>query len=163
MTMSHSVTIRTQTMTTSSTAVVINTGYLKTWSGIFKVLELALGVVCVTIASIHMPSYGYIHTPHLFFLLMTTTFLIGTGILLMSCLASFSTSSIIAKTTYEILFHAAAFALYLAASLTFIIHVSDMKGYQQYNVLMAAAVCGLVNAVLYFLSTLIALRTYRGL
>ncbi|CAL7950782.1 unnamed protein product [Xylocopa violacea] len=148
-------------MTTSST-VVINTSYLRTWSGIFKVLELALGVVCVAIAAIHMPTY-YVTTPHLFFLLMTTTFLIGTAILLMSCLASFSTSSIIAKTTYEILYHSAAFALYLAASLTFIIPVSDMKGSQQYNVLMAAAVCGLVNAVLYFLSTLIALRAYRGL
>lgn len=151
-------------MTTSSTAVVLNTGYLKSWSGIFKVLEFALGVVCVTIAAIYFgSSYRYMYTAHLFFLLMTTTFLIGTAILLMSCLASFSTSSIIAKTTYEIVYHSVAFALYLAASLTFIIHVSDLKGYQEYNVLMAAAVCGLVNAVLYFLSTLIALRTYRGL
>lgn len=40
MTMSHSVTIRTQTVTSSSTAVIINTGYLKTWSGLFKLFEL---------------------------------------------------------------------------------------------------------------------------
>lgn len=38
--MSHSVTIRTQTVTSSSTAVIINTGYLKTWSGSFKLFEL---------------------------------------------------------------------------------------------------------------------------
>lgn len=38
--MSHSVTIRTQTMTSSSTAVIINSGYLKTWSGAVKLLQL---------------------------------------------------------------------------------------------------------------------------
>ena len=40
MTMSHSVTIRTQTVTSSSTAIIVNTGYLKSWSGLFKLLEL---------------------------------------------------------------------------------------------------------------------------
>jgi len=43
--MSHSVTIRTQTVTSSSSMIVINTGYLKTWSGILKLLEL----VCVSL------------------------------------------------------------------------------------------------------------------
>lgn len=38
--MSHSVTIRTQTVTSSSTAVIINSGYLKTWSGLVKLLQL---------------------------------------------------------------------------------------------------------------------------
>lgn len=48
--MSHSVTIRTQTVTSSSTAVIINTGYLKTWSGSFKLFEL----VSSYIRNIHM-------------------------------------------------------------------------------------------------------------
>lgn len=38
--MSHSVIIRTQTVTTNSSAIVINTGYIKTWSGILKFLQL---------------------------------------------------------------------------------------------------------------------------
>ncbi|CAK9812324.1 hypothetical protein ANTPLA_LOCUS7346 [Anthophora plagiata] len=161
--MSHSVTIRTQTVTSSSTAVIINTGYLKTWSGVFKLFELALGIVCVTIIATRIGTYQhYAYVADIFFLLMTTTFLVGTFILLLSCLISLSTSSILAKSIYELLYHSIAFGLYLAASLTFIVQVSNLKGYGEYSILMVAAVCGLVNAVLYLLSTIVALRTYRG-
>ena len=164
MTMSHSVTIRTQTVTSSSTSVIINTGYLKTWGGLFKLLHVALGIVCVAIIGNRFSSHGgYQYTAELFFLLMTTTFMISSFILLVSCLASLSTSSIISKTIFELLYHSIAFGLYLAASLTFIVHVSNMKGYSQYEVLMAAAICGLVNSALYLLSTIVALRTYRGI
>lgn len=159
--MSHSVTIRTQTVTSSSTAIIVNTGYLKSWSGLFKLLELALGVVCVAIEGYHINAYWI--TAELFFLLITTTFMIGTFILLLSCLVSLSTSSIISKTVYELLYHAIAFGLYLAASITFIAAVSDRKYQREYEVLMAAAICGLVNSALYLISTIIALRTYRGL
>ncbi|XP_060824217.1 uncharacterized protein LOC132911530 [Bombus pascuorum] len=160
MTMSHSVTIRTQTVTSGSTSVNINTGYLKTFGGLFKLFQVALGVVCVAIVANNYDSYVY--TAELFFLLIATTFLIGTFILLLSCLASLTTSTIIAKTIYELLYHSIAFGLYLAASLTYVVHVSNnMKGRRGYEVLMAAAICGLVNSALYFLSTIVALRTYR--
>ncbi|KOC66584.1 hypothetical protein WH47_08977 [Habropoda laboriosa] len=164
MTMSQSVTIRTHTVTNSSTAVIINTGYLKTLGGLLKLFQLALGVVCVAIIANYFGPYRqYSNAAELFFLLMTTSFLIGTFILLLSCLTSPSTSTIIAKTIYELLYHSIAFGLYLAASLTFIIHVSNMKGYAHYDTLMAGAICGLVNAALYLISTIVALRTYRGI
>ncbi|XP_078052026.1 uncharacterized protein LOC144478166 [Augochlora pura] len=159
--MSHSVTIRTHTVTTNSTAVMINTGYLKTWSGVIKLLQLALGIVCVTIIGHYFSTYGYYVSAELFFLLITTTFLIGTTILVISYLSSHSTPGIIAKTIYELIYHAIAFGLYLAAALTFLVNVSN-RG-RGNEVLMAGAICGLVNAALYFLSTIIAVRTYRGL
>ncbi|CAD1471380.1 unnamed protein product, partial [Heterotrigona itama] len=137
MTMSHSVTIRTQTVTSGSTAIIVNSGYLKSWSGLIKLLELALGVVCVAIAGHYINIYWI--TAELFFLLITTTFMIGTFVLLLSCLISLSTSSIISKTVYELLYHAIAFGLYLAASITFIVPVSDRKNQRDYEVLMAAA------------------------
>ncbi|XP_017766811.1 PREDICTED: uncharacterized protein LOC108555581 [Eufriesea mexicana] len=162
--MSHSVTIRTQTVTSSSTAVLINTGYLKTWSGLFKTLQLALGIVCVAIVGNHISLYqSYAYTGELFFLLMTTTFLIGTFILLVSCLASFSSAAVIAKSIYELLYHSIAFGLYLAASLTYSVHVFKMKGYREYETLMAAVICGLINSALYLFSTILAVRTYRGI
>ncbi|XP_011700416.1 PREDICTED: uncharacterized protein LOC105457447 isoform X2 [Wasmannia auropunctata] len=99
--MSHSVTIRTQTVTSSST-IVINTGYLKTWSGILKLLQL------------------------------------------------------------EILYHSIAFGLLLAASLTLMVNVNNYRRYN-YELLLGASICGLVNTVLYLFSTIIALRTYRGI
>ncbi|XP_011700413.1 PREDICTED: uncharacterized protein LOC105457447 isoform X1 [Wasmannia auropunctata] len=159
--MSHSVTIRTQTVTSSST-IVINTGYLKTWSGILKLLQLALGIVCVGIAGHEFSQNSYRITAELFFLLITTTFMIATFILLLSCLTSFSTASIISKTIHEILYHSIAFGLLLAASLTLMVNVNNYRRYN-YELLLGASICGLVNTVLYLFSTIIALRTYRGI
>ncbi|XP_053977463.1 uncharacterized protein LOC128875680 [Hylaeus volcanicus] len=162
MTMSHSVTVRTQTMTSTSTSVIINSGYLKTWGGIIKLLQLTLGVVCVGIIGHQFTTNQYFVTAELFFLLIMTTFMIGTFIIIVSCLASFSTSSIIVKTIYELMYHAIAFGLILAASLTFLVNVSN-RNQRGYEVLMTGAICGLVNSALYFLSTIIAVRTHRGL
>lgn len=161
--MSHSVTIRTQTVTSSSSAIIINTGYLKTWSGILKLLQLALGIVCVGIVGHEVNQHGYQFTAVLFFLLITTTFMIGTFILLLSCLSSLSTASIISKTIHELLYHSIAFGLLLAASLTLMVHVNNYKRYHNYELLLGASICGLVNTVLYLFSTIIALRTYRGI
>ncbi|KAK2575534.1 hypothetical protein KPH14_011254 [Odynerus spinipes] len=157
--MSHSVTIRTQTVTTNSTAIVINTGYLKTWSGILKFLQLALGIVCVGIVGDHFDNYRHT-TADVFFLLITTTFMIGTSILLLSYLSSLSTSSIIPKTIYELFYHSIAFGLVLSAALTLLVQVNKTSN-AKYELLLAAAICGLVNSALYLLSTIIALRTYR--
>ncbi|XP_017891851.1 uncharacterized protein LOC108632063 [Ceratina calcarata] len=163
--MSHSVTIRThQTVTSSSTAIIINSGYLKTWSGILKLVQVALGAVCVGIAADHITNHSRYNffTTEMFFLLITTTFMIGTFLLLMSCLISLSTSSIMAKTMHEVLYHSIAFGLYLSAALTYMIRLSDYKGYSEYGLLLGAAICGLVNAALYLFSTIIAVRTYKG-
>lgn len=163
--MSHSVTIRTQTVTTghSSSAIIINTSYLKSWRGLLKLLQLALGIVCVGIVGHEFSRYGYHTTGELFFLLITTTFMIATFILLLSCLTSFSTESIITKTIYELLYHSIAFGLLLAASLTLLVQVQNARRTSQYELLLGAAICGLVNSGLYLFSTIFAIRTYRGL
>ncbi|KAL2718477.1 uncharacterized protein V1478_012353 [Vespula squamosa] len=158
--MSHSVIIRTQTVTTNSTAIVINTGYIKTWSGILKFLQLALGIVCVGIAGDQFKYYRT--TTDVFFLLIVTTFMIGTFILLLSCLASLSTASIISKTIYELFYHSIAFGLVLSAALTLLIQIHKTNS-REYELLLGASICGLVNSALYLLSTIIALRTYRGI
>ncbi|XP_015432401.1 PREDICTED: uncharacterized protein LOC107188598 [Dufourea novaeangliae] len=158
--MSHSVTIRTQTVTNNSTAVIINTGYLKTWTGLIKLLQVALGIVCVTIIGQRFTATQYHVAAELFFALITTTFLIGTCILILSCLASHSAPTIIGKTIYDLMYHSIAFGLYLAASLTFLVHVSNNRGS---DILLAGAICGLVNAALYLLNTIIAVRNYRGI
>ncbi|KAL0108109.1 hypothetical protein PUN28_015008 [Cardiocondyla obscurior] len=160
--MSHTVTIRTQTVTSSSSTIVVNTGYLKTWSGILKLLQLALGIICVGIVGHQYNKYIYGSDAQLFFFLITTTFMIGTFILLLSCLTSFSTASILAKTIHELLYHSIAFGLLLAASLTLMVHVSNNKRYN-YELILGASICGIVNAALYLMSTIIALRTYRGM
>ncbi|XP_077271683.1 uncharacterized protein LOC143902555 [Temnothorax americanus] len=161
--MSHSVTIRTQTVTSSSSTIVINTDYLKTWCGILKLLQVALGIVCIGIVGHEFGHYSaYQSTAELFFLLITTTFMIGTFILLLSCVTSFSTASIISKTIHGLIYHSIAFGLLLAASLTLLVHINNYRNYINYELVLGASICGLVNAGLYLFSTIIALRTYRG-
>ncbi|XP_008545458.1 uncharacterized protein LOC103569762 [Microplitis demolitor] len=162
--MSHTVTVRTATVTTSTSSIIINTGYLKTYRGILKLLELILGAVCVGIMGHHF-DLGYHYTvPNQFFMLMTTTFMIATFLLLLSCLVSIATESIISKTIYEVIYHSIAFALLLAASLNLMVRVTDRYSRTaQYDLLLGASICGLVNCALYFFSTVLALRMYRGL
>ncbi|XP_057327266.1 uncharacterized protein LOC130668809 [Microplitis mediator] len=162
--MSHTVTVRTATVTTSTSSIIINTGYLKTYRGILKFLELVLGAVCVGIMGHHFDR-GYPYTvPNQFFMLMTTTFMIATFLLLLSCLVSIATESIISKTIYEVIYHSIAFALLLAASLNLMVRVTDRYSRtSEYDLLLGASICGLVNCALYFFSTVLALRMYRGL
>ncbi|XP_029169283.1 uncharacterized protein LOC114939207 isoform X3 [Nylanderia fulva] len=138
--MAHSVTIRTQTVTTSSSTIVVNTGYLKSWNGILKVLQLALGIVCVGIIGSEFNSYYIRSTAECFFLLITTTFMIGTFILVLSCLISLSTASILSKTIYELLYHAIAFGLLFAASLTLLVYANNYKRVlNSYELLLGAS------------------------
>ncbi|KAJ8982136.1 hypothetical protein NQ317_002863 [Molorchus minor] len=164
--MSHSVTVTRTTTTTTTSAIIINTGYLKTWAGLLKLAELILGIVVVGLVSYYVERYLTLtQTPEVFFLLMSVTFLVGTFLLLLSCLISISTASIISKTVYEVVFHGFAFVLYLVASLTFIIEVNNKnrRYHNDYQPYFAAAVIGLVVSFLYLLSTVFALRSYRGL
>ncbi|XP_046603330.1 uncharacterized protein LOC124296929 [Neodiprion virginianus] len=165
--MSHSVTIRTTTTTTSGSTIILNTSYLRTFPGILKFLEVALGIVCVGIMG-HDHDTHYAEalasTPRIFFLLMTTTFMIASFILLISCLASLSTGSIISKTIYEVIYHSIGFGLLLAASLNLLVDITKTR-YRphNYDAILAASIMGLVNAALYLMSTILALRSYRGI
>ncbi|CAG9819453.1 unnamed protein product [Phaedon cochleariae] len=164
--MSHSVTITRTTTTSTTSAIILNTGYLKTWPGILKLAELILGIVVVGLVGYYFDRYMYYaNTPEVFFLLMAVTFLIGTFLLLTSCLISISTASIISKTVHEVVYHGFAFILYLAASLTFIIEVNHRKQHysRDYEPYTAAAIIGLVISCLYLLSTIFAQRSYKGL
>ncbi|VEN48568.1 unnamed protein product [Callosobruchus maculatus] len=111
--MSHTVTITRTTTTTTTSAIIINTGYLKSWPGLLKFAQLILGIIVVGLVSYYVDKYHrYIQTPELFYLLIAVTFMIGTFLLLLSCLISISTASIISKTIYEVIYHGFAFLLY---------------------------------------------------
>jgi len=160
--MSHSVTI-TRTVTTSNTTstLVVNTGYLKTVPGLLKLVQLILGAVCVgLVAWYYSNRYEYVQS--LFFLLMATTFLIGTFCLLVSCLFSLSTGGIISKTIYELIYHSIGAILLIAASTTLLIHVNK-HNYNENEKFMIASIIGLINGILYVISAVLARRSYRGI
>ncbi|XP_022114389.2 CKLF-like MARVEL transmembrane domain-containing protein 8 isoform X1 [Pieris rapae] len=166
--MSHTVTITRTTATTSGTPLFVNTGYLGTVPGLLKLAQLILGAACVGVVSYYFePRYVKYNDqkPELFFLLISVAFLIGTFCLLLSCVMSFSTATMISKTLYEVVYHGIAFVLYLAAGLTLLIEVNHRRsGYRNdFEPYLAAAVMGLVMAILYLFSTFLANRSYRGL
>ena len=166
--MSHTVTITRTTVSTSGTSVFVNTGYLGSLPGLLKLAQLLLGAACVGVVSYYMEhgySSGYRQKPELFFLLVAVAFLIGTFCLLVSCLASMSTASLLSKTIYEVIYHGFAFIFYLCAGLTLLIEVNHQQKYyyRDFEPYLAASIMGLVLAGLYLLSTFLANRQYRGI
>ncbi|KAG4067948.1 hypothetical protein HA402_010634 [Bradysia odoriphaga] len=161
--MSHSVTI-TRTVTTSNTTstLVVNTGYLKTVPGLLKLVQLILGAVSVGLVAWYYSNRND-YTALLFFLLMATTFLIGTFCLLVSCLFSLSTGGIISKTIYELIYHSIGAILLIAASVTLLIHVNKNNNRYYYEKFLIAAIIGLINGILYVVSAILARRSYRGI
>lgn len=165
--MSHSVTVTRTTTTTTTSAIIINTGYVKTWPGLFKVLQFALGLAAVILVGYYYKSHAMAHsTPVTLFFTIACTFLIGTFLILLACLLSISTASVLPKTIYEVIYHGFAFGLYLAATLTFFIEVKNYTKSRYDNFqesYFTAAVLGLFVTALYLLSLVFALRSYRGL
>ncbi|GAB0089006.1 uncharacterized protein DMENIID0001_034770 [Sergentomyia squamirostris] len=166
--MSHSVTITRTTTTTSGSAIVVNTGYMKTFPGLLKFAQLILGAFIVGILGYYIRRLNYIGSiagAELFFFVIAVAFLIGTFCLLLSCLISLSTGGIISKTIYELIYHTIAFILYLAASIAFLVEVVNRISSRSsiYDWYMAASVMGLVNSALYLISAFLAQRSYRGI
>lgn len=166
--MSHSVTITRTTTTTSGSGggFIVNSGYIKTLPGLLKLAQLIINAICVGLVAYYFRRYHSVYSngnPELFFLLMTTAFLIGTFCLLLSCLVSWSTGGIISKTIYvsynlvwwqswmsqwflglflqELIYHSVAFLLLLIASIIFLVEVSNNKyGYNVKEAYYAASV-----------------------
>lgn len=159
--MAHSVTIRTQTVRTNSSAIVMNTGYLQSWSGVLRLLQLILEIICVGIIGHYIRTYyiSYV-TAFLFFLIVISAFMIGNFILLLSFLISFSTASVIPKTIYELLYHSTAFGLILAASVVLLVKADEYREWK-YELVVGASVCGIICAALYFISSIISFRVYK--
>ncbi|XP_034239499.1 uncharacterized protein LOC117644282 isoform X3 [Thrips palmi] len=165
--MSHSVTVTRTTTTSTTSAILLNTGYFKTYPGLLKLFELLIGAVIIGITA-YYSNYAHNYptsSPEVFLCIVAVTCLVGTGCLLLSCILSISSASILPKTIFEVIFHFVATVLYLAASINFLVEVqrrSRYYGSSNYEAYLAAAILGLINTVLYFLSTALAYRSYKG-
>lgn len=170
--MSHSVTVTRTTTTTSSTAIILNTGILRTPGCLLKLFETILGAVCLGLIAYYNPlagknsSGGFMGDPeHTLMFIVSFAFLVTTFLLLISSLISLMAATILPKTVFEFLYHLFAFIFYLSASLALLITISDQKrSYRRssdYEAKMACAVLGLINAVLYLLSTVFSFKSYK--
>lgn len=162
--MSTQVTVHRMVTTTTTSAFLINVGYLKTFPGILKIFQIILGCVAVGIIGhyIHWSQRSDSLVPELFFLLIATACLITTSLLLFSCICSIATASIIPKTLFETMYHIVASLLYFASALYLLIYLTN-KTYRDshYVAKTAASALGLVNCALYILSSIYSVRTFR--
>ncbi|KAF4520865.1 hypothetical protein B566_EDAN007046 [Ephemera danica] len=162
--MSHSVTITRTTTTTTTSAILLNTGYLKSLPGLLKLAQVVIGSVVIGLVATTIMRYrNYYNTSEeLFFLVIACACLLATGCLLISCLISISTASIIAKTIFELVYHGVAFALQLVASILALIQATGSGRNANNELYLAASILGLINSALYLLSTILAYKSYRG-
>lgn len=63
----------------------------------------------------------------------------------------------------ELIYHSIAFILLLCASVFLLVKINDYKRSSYYDTYIVVAVLGLVNAVLYLVSAILARRSYRGI
>ncbi|XP_012543304.1 uncharacterized protein LOC105840786 [Monomorium pharaonis] len=141
---------------------IINLDYLRSWNAIFKILQLALGTICVGIIGHEFNNtLMYSSSSASFFLISTTTFYIGTFILFISYLLSPSAASIIPKTIYELVYHAIASLFLFSGSVAMMvyIHKFEVKG-SYYKAELAASICCLLNTCLYICSAVMGFSTY---
>ncbi|KAK8382246.1 hypothetical protein O3P69_015285 [Scylla paramamosain] len=161
--MSTQVTVHRMVTTTTTSAFLINVGYLKTFPGILKIFQILLGCVVVGITGhyIHWSTRSEQVVPELFFLLIATTCLITTSLLLFSCLCSIATASIIPKTLFETLYHIAALMLYFASALYLLIYLTNKTYRETFYVAKTAASVVLLHGTLSYLLVCASINLLR--
>jgi len=156
------------TTTTTTTAVLINVGYVKKAPGLVMLLQIVLGIIAVAIVGHYIKwysnsSYDYM-VPELFFLLVVSACLITTSVLFMSCLCSIATASILPKTLFEVMYHIVALLLTTAGGIWYMVFLNrrERQGYNEdFEPRIAAASMGLVMAFLYLVASYYSYRAYK--
>ncbi|XP_011693689.1 PREDICTED: uncharacterized protein LOC105453427 [Wasmannia auropunctata] len=140
--------------------IIINTDYLKSWNGIFKLLQLVLGAICIGIISNSFNTTSFsIRQKECFFLIATSSFFNITFIIFISYLVSPLTIAILPKTVHERFYNFFAVVIVFAASVSLIIEIHTIDKISNYEALLAASICGLLNSILYAFSGGIAHMT----
>ncbi|XP_073980993.1 uncharacterized protein isoform X2 [Rhodnius prolixus] len=158
--MSHTVTVTRTTTTTTTSAIILNTGYLKTLPGLLKLFEVLVSGICLGLLIYYRSNYYF----NEFLLCVLTAVFVGSTCLLLSCILSISTATMIAKTMYELIYHFVAFILCLVASITLMVELNRTSQYSSYyKPYLTASILGFVLTVLYLVSMVFSYRSYRGL
>ncbi|XP_064084471.1 uncharacterized protein LOC135200087 isoform X3 [Macrobrachium nipponense] len=206
--MANEVTVHRMVSSSTTSAVLINIGYLKTFPGILKILQIILGcVICGIIGHyITWTRQADFLQPELLVLIIAATCLITTSLLVFSCLCSISTASIMPKTLFESMYHLVAAGLYISCFIYLMVFLTGNKRYvveyemkiaanvvllhstlsyllvcssinllrevvarnegykiyeRGYNSKIFSGAIGLVNAILYIISSIYSVRTFR--
>ncbi|XP_050532438.1 uncharacterized protein LOC126900630 [Daktulosphaira vitifoliae] len=161
--MSHTVTV-TRTTTSTTSAIILNTGYVKSAPGLLKLIEVILGGIILFMLFIKRNElcrcwiFDY-NTPYFFFSSIVATFCITSLILLISCLLSISTGPIISKTNFEFIYHGTGFVLLLIVAIYLFAEQNEKK---IENLFLSSSIIAMIMSALYLLSAIWGYRSYKG-
>jgi len=139
--------------------IIINTNYLKSKNGVLKSLELVFGAICIGIIETCYITPNSLYPTDFFFLIITSSFFICNFIFFVSYLISplteFNLPGTILEQNHN--FFAAILTIIPSTQLIIKIHLGN-KAFFNYEALLVASICGLINTVLYIYSVF----SYRG-
>jgi hypothetical protein len=149
-------------------SVDMNLGYFRTGHGMLKFLQVLLGAIIIGIVAYYFDRHRQLTTmlvPEVFFLIVAVAALIGSFCLLLSHMLSTDTASMMPQTLFEPIFYVIIAGLYLAASIHFMVETCHRRrgGFRtkELNSYLAAAILGLLNAMLYLWSWANSIRRFR--
>ncbi|XP_076366213.1 uncharacterized protein LOC143255055 isoform X1 [Tachypleus tridentatus] len=159
--MSTSVTVRQTTTHTSSEVaiIVLNFGHFKTLSGILQVLQTVVGLTCMSLL-LKAGSICTVSGSIVFLLLLSFGYFVTTLIILVTCLLSMVSSSVLQNTLFFLGYHGLGFILYLTGGLALLIQSTTGRP-QKRELVIPAAVMGLINCGLYLTLFIVAYKKFR--
>jgi len=159
-------TVRVTTTTTTSSAsiLVINTGYLKTKEGIVKLLILLLTIIVFVLVMLETQSYSHyfgrsygFYANDLFLLLVSFAGLFTTSIMLLTCVTSLGTASLLPKISFDFTYHILCCLFFFISGLWVLIDALDKRT----NSIVAASVIALVISFLHLIHGIFSYRLCR--
>lgn len=164
--MSQNVTVRGSVDPSGN--VEVNTGYLMSGPGLMKFLQVLLGAIIIGLVAYHFDRHRQLTTmlvPEVFFLIVAVAALVGTFCLLLASLLSVESAAVMPQTMFEPIFYVIITGLYMAAAVHFMVQTCHRRrgGFRtpELNAFLAAAILGLLNALLYLWSFVISVRRFR--
>ncbi|GIY57293.1 MARVEL domain-containing protein [Caerostris extrusa] len=157
----------------------LNLSFLQSIPGAFKIAHTVLGMICVILIALYSQFFHPLTGNSLgllcsksaaYFLLVSSGFFVTSLLIVVCSLLSYFTASFLPKTAFELTYHVVACILYLSSSLTLMITViNDNKVYKDilfgkqpgYEGQIAASALGLLNSILYGVSTYFSFQARR--
>ncbi|GFQ86156.1 MARVEL domain-containing protein [Trichonephila clavata] len=153
-----------------------NLPFLQSIPGAFKIAHTVLGMICLVLIAhftqffhpLNGNSLGLLCSKSAaYFLLVSYGFFVTSIILLICSVLSYFTASFLPKTAFELTYHVVACIMYLSASLILLCEVvssnaeSDDFKEPGYEGKIAASALGLVNSVLYGVSSFFSFQARK--
>jgi len=154
----------------------LNIPFLQTIPGAFKIAHTVLGMICLSVIAHYCQFFHPLTGTSLgvlcgkgdaYFLLVSYGFFVTSLIMLICSIISYFTASFLPKTAFEFAYHLIACLMYLTASLVLLLGIVAVNAERgdfkepAYEAKIVVSVLGLLNSILYGISTYFSLQSLK--